>query len=85
MVTVELAVGVIINGGHVEQVFVTVAEVTGADFTPMNLTSGQVGQSLTMIPVSVELGGVVVATVLDSVIIESDPVIVTGGQVEQGW
>lgn len=83
MITVELAVGVMVTGEHVEQVFVTVAEGTGADFTPMNLTSGQVGQSLVMMPVSVVIGGVVVATVLDSVIVEPDPVIVKGGQVEQ--
>lgn len=80
MVAVELAGGVIVFGGHVEQGFVTVAERTVT-----NLTVVQVGQSLVMVIVSVELGGVSVAGVLDSVIVEPDPLgIVIGGQVGHG-
>lgn len=79
IVVVELAGDVIVVGEHVEQGFVTVT-----DCTVMNLIVVQVGQSLVMVNVSVEVGGVIVAGVLDSVIVELDPGIVTGEQVGQG-
>lgn len=72
MVTVELGGDVIVSRGHVEQVF-----VWDTDFTPMNLIGGQVGQRVAMIYS-------VVAGMLVSVTAEPDPVIVVGGQVEQG-
>lgn len=79
MVAVELAGDVIVSGRHVGQGFVTVAECTVT-----NLTFVQVGQSLVMVSVSVEVGGVTVAGVLDSVVAEFDPGILIGGQVRQG-
>lgn len=79
MVAVELAGGVIVFKGHVGQGLVTVAECTVT-----NLTFVQVGQSMVMVVVSVELGEVTVAGVLDSVIVEFDPGILIIGQVGQG-
>lgn len=78
MVAVELDGDVIVSTGQVEQVFVV---LTGS--TVMNLMSGQVGQSLVMVP-SMSLWEVIVAGVLDSVVVEPGPVIVVRGQVEQG-
>ncbi len=54
------------------------------DFTVINLTGRQVGQSLVMVTVSVELSEVIVAGTPDFVIVEADPVIVTSEQVGQG-
>ena len=54
------------------------------DFTVINLTGRQVGQSLVTVVVSVELSEVIVAGTLDFVTFEADPVIVTMEQVGQG-
>lgn len=76
IVAVELAGDVSVVGRHVGQGFVTVAACTET-----NLTFVQAGQSLVM--VSVELGGVTVAGVLDSVFKSTGPGILIGGQVGQ--
>ena len=78
MVAVELDCNVIDSTGHVEQVFVVLTECTLT-----NLIVVHVGQSLVMV-VSLSLWEVIVAGVLDSVVVEPDPVIVMGEQVGQG-
>ena len=75
MVAVELADGVIVSTGHVEQVLVT-------DSTVTNLTVGHVGQSLVTV-ITLLLSEVIVGGGMSSATVEPDPVTVTKGQVGQ--
>lgn len=77
MVVVELAGDVIVSEGYVRHGFVL--RVTAS--TPVYLV---VVRGVVMVVVSVEMGGVLVVGVLDSIIVDFDPRILIGGPVGQG-